>query len=152
MNILQLPCPLVNTPRLNPKLHCSVNCLHDNSTERTTQKTQSLLLKLLYCTIVFQQSRNGLHRKQSLSIVEESLSRAVFTEPLLRNGLHNPVVLLLSACMLRALHSNGRCLQSYLSATGPYTTLFIYQGCGLLLCDAEWSDRWVHVSLGRKRQ
>jgi hypothetical protein len=33
-----------------------------------------------------------------------------FTEPLLRNGLHNPVVLLLRACILPELVSNGRYL------------------------------------------
>jgi hypothetical protein len=48
----------------------------------------------------------------------------VFTDPLLRNGLHNPV-LLLCARMLRALPSNGRCLQSQLLATGLYATQYI---------------------------
>jgi hypothetical protein len=47
----------------------------------------------------------------------------VFTEPLLRNGLHDPVVLLLRADMLLALPSNGRCLQSHCLATGLYTML-----------------------------
>jgi hypothetical protein len=42
----------------------------------------------------------------------------VFTEPLHRNGLYNPVVLLLPKCMLRALSSNGRYLQSHCLATG----------------------------------
>jgi hypothetical protein len=44
----------------------------------------------------------------------------VFTEPLFRNGLHNPVVL-----YLRALPGNGRCLQSHLLATGPHTTVLL---------------------------
>jgi hypothetical protein len=35
---------------------------------------------------------------------------AAFTEPLLRNGLHNPVVVLLHACRLPELVSNGRYL------------------------------------------
>jgi hypothetical protein len=47
----------------------------------------------------------------------------MFTEPLLRNGLHNLVVLLLRACMLRALPSNGRCLQSHCLATDLYATV-----------------------------
>jgi hypothetical protein len=44
MEILQLPLPMVNAPQLNPQLHCSVNCLQDNSLAWTTQKTQPLLL------------------------------------------------------------------------------------------------------------
>jgi hypothetical protein len=42
-----------------------------------------------------------------------SLLLRACSEPLLRNGLHNPVVLLLHASMLRALHSNGSCLQRH---------------------------------------
>jgi hypothetical protein len=46
MEILQLPwsrhCPLVHTPHLNPRLNCSTNCLQDNSSAWTTQKTQPL--------------------------------------------------------------------------------------------------------------
>jgi hypothetical protein len=52
------------------------------------------------------------------------VGRNVFTEPLFRNGLHNPVVLLLCACMLRALPSNGRCLQSHRLATCLYATIY----------------------------
>jgi hypothetical protein len=44
----------------------------------------------------------------------------VFTEPLLRNGLHNPIVLL-----LRALSGNGRYLQSHRLAMGLYVTTFM---------------------------
>jgi hypothetical protein len=55
---------------------------------------------------------------------------SVFTFPLLRNGLHNPVVLLLRACMLRTLPSNSRCLQSKYLSTGLYATV-----CSSLLCD-----------------
>jgi hypothetical protein len=47
----------------------------------------------------------------------------VFTEPLLRNGLHNPVVIFLRTCMSRASPSNGRCLQSHRLATGLYSTV-----------------------------
>jgi hypothetical protein len=51
----------------------------------------------------------------------------MFTKPFLRNGLHNPVVLLLRACMLQTLQGNGRCLQSHRLATGLYATIiFIY--------------------------
>jgi hypothetical protein len=51
----------------------------------------------------------------------------VFTDPLLRNGLHNPVVLVLRVCMLLALPSKARCLQSHSLATGLYVT--IYTNC-----------------------
>jgi hypothetical protein len=40
---------------------------------------------------------------------------SVITDLLLRKGLHNPVFLLLRACMLQAFSSSGRCLQSLLS-------------------------------------
>jgi hypothetical protein len=42
------------------------------------------------------------------------------TEPLLINGLHNPVIL-----MLRALPSNGRCLQNHCLAKGLYATILL---------------------------
>jgi hypothetical protein len=41
----------------------------------------------------------------------------VFIEPLLRNGLINPVLELLLTCVFRALSSNDRCLQSHRLAT-----------------------------------
>jgi hypothetical protein len=46
-----------------------------------------------------------------------------YSELLLRNGLHNPVVLWLHACMLRALHSNGRCLQRHCLVSCLYATI-----------------------------
>jgi hypothetical protein len=49
----------------------------------------------------------------------------VFTEPLLRNGLQNPVVLLLRACALWDLPSNDRSLQSQSLTTGLYATITI---------------------------
>jgi hypothetical protein len=53
-----------------------------------------------------------------------SFRRKVFTKTFLRKGLHNPVVILLRTCMLRALPSNGRSLQSHCLATGLNTTIF----------------------------
>jgi hypothetical protein len=47
----------------------------------------------------------------------------VFTEPLHINGLHNPVVLLLRAYMLRALPGNGHCSQSHCLVTGLCATI-----------------------------
>jgi hypothetical protein len=44
----------------------------------------------------------------------------VFTDLLIRNGLHNPVLLFLLACMLQALPSNDLCLHS-LSPAEVYT-------------------------------
>jgi hypothetical protein len=100
---LQLPWshrfPLVNSPHLNSQLNCSASSLQDNSSARTTQKTQ-----LLYCC------------------------RGMFTAPFYSNDrgadhIENGVLLLLRACMLRPLPSNVRCLQSHFLATGLYATL-----------------------------
>jgi hypothetical protein len=73
------------------------------------ENTASLLLrKYVYGTVANKRSRRGPHRKHRSSIVTRLRFRwNGFTEPLLRNWLHNPVVLLLRECMLRALHSNG---------------------------------------------
>jgi hypothetical protein len=100
--------------------------------------------------------RHGPRREHSLSIVEKAclplrciatvavrtiwktplfyccercFRGKVFTEPLLRNGLHNTIVLLLRACMLRALHSNGRCLQSHRLIRGLYATILSSHLC-----------------------
>jgi hypothetical protein len=47
MEIVKLPwshrCPLVNTPHLNSQMNCSATCVQDNSSVRTTQKTQPFL-------------------------------------------------------------------------------------------------------------
>jgi hypothetical protein len=49
----------------------------------------------------------------------------VFTDPLVRNGWHNPIVLLSRACMLWALSNNGCCLQSHHLARGLYVTISV---------------------------
>jgi hypothetical protein len=49
----------------------------------------------------------------------------VFTDPLIRNGLHNPFFLLLRVCMLRALPGNGRRPQSHRSETCLYASVLI---------------------------
>jgi hypothetical protein len=49
----------------------------------------------------------------------------MFTDLFLRNGLHNTIVLLLRACMLRALPSNGRFLQSHRLPTGLYAVILM---------------------------
>jgi hypothetical protein len=70
----------------------------------------------------------GRHRKyrSSTSIVARvRFCRNVFTEPLLRNRLQNSVGLLLRACMLRSLPSNGRCLQRHRLVTGLYATILL---------------------------
>jgi hypothetical protein len=76
-----------------------LNFLPDNSSARTMQKTQPL-----YCFT------------------------CVFTVPFHSNGsdadhIENIFVMLLRACMLRALHSNGNSLQSHCLATGFYITI-----------------------------
>jgi hypothetical protein len=78
-----------------------LNCLQDNSSARTTLETS-----FFYCCALVLFRGNGL------------------TELLLRNGLHNLVVLLLRVSKLLALPSNGRCLQSRRLAIGLYTTIF----------------------------
>jgi hypothetical protein len=77
-----------------------LNCLQDNSSTRTTSKT------LLFYYRLRVRFRGN-----------------VFTDLLLRNGLYNPVVLSLCACMLLSLPSNDRCLQSHRLATDVYTTI-----------------------------
>jgi hypothetical protein len=52
MKILPLPLPASKHPTTDPQLPCSANCFQDNSYARTTQETQPLLLKYVYCTIV----------------------------------------------------------------------------------------------------
>jgi hypothetical protein len=70
--------------------------------------------------------RRGPHWKHRSSSVVR-----VFTEPLFRNGLHYPVVLLLQACMLRALLNNGRCIQNHRLETVLYATLSNFVACSL---------------------
>jgi hypothetical protein len=50
----------------------------------------------------------------------------MFTGPLPRNGLHKTGFLLLRVCMLRALPSNGRYLQSHRVAMGLYAAIFLH--------------------------
>jgi hypothetical protein len=78
----------------------NVNCLQRYSSAKIRSKTL-----LFYCC------------------VRVRFRGKVFIEPLLINGLHNPVVLLLRAHMLRALSSNGRCLQTHRLTTGLYATI-----------------------------
>jgi hypothetical protein len=79
-----------------------LNCLQDNSSARTTSK-----IPFFYCCVLVRFFGN------------------VFSKLFLINVFHNAVVLLLLACMLRTLPSNGRCLQSHLIATGLYATLLL---------------------------
>jgi hypothetical protein len=53
-----------------------------------------------------------------------SFTRERVNEPLLRKGLHNPAVLLLLACILRLLPSNGRFSESLRLATVYMTQYF----------------------------
>jgi hypothetical protein len=78
-----------------------LNCFQDNSSARTASKTP-----LLY------------------SYVHVSFLWNVFSEPWLRNGFHKLVVLLLRACILRALPNNCWCLQSHCLATGLYVSIY----------------------------
>jgi hypothetical protein len=60
-----------------------------------------------------------------LLLLHVCMRRNMFTEAMLREGLHNPVFLLLHACMLLALPSNGRYLQSHCLAMGLYATILM---------------------------
>jgi hypothetical protein len=110
--------------------------------------------------------RHGPSRKHSLSIIEKAcfprrliatvaaqttqkhrssivaricFSGNAFTEPLLRNGLHSLVVLLSPACILRVLHSNGRCLQNHRLATG------LYYGYSVSSLQKLFTEIWITV-------
>jgi hypothetical protein len=78
-------------------------------------------------TVSFLTPRYGPHRKHRFPLQlycrVTCFHGNVFTEPLLRNRMHNIVVLLLHACMLQALSSNSNCLQSPRLAMGLYTTI-----------------------------
>jgi hypothetical protein len=69
-------------------------------------------------------SLHGTNRKRRFQ--QYSVVVGVFTDPLPRNGLHYPIVLLLRMHMLRALSSNGHCLQSRRLATRLYATVCNY--------------------------
>jgi hypothetical protein len=115
----QLPCQL-NSLTHQPatschftQRNCSISCLQDNFLERTTQKIQPL-----YCC------------------------RGMFTTPLHSNShsanhTENTILLLLTACMLWALPSNVRCLQSHCLAMGLFTIILYW--AQLILCLDEQS-------------
>jgi hypothetical protein len=108
VEILHLPwsslCPLVKAPHLNSQLNCSAS-FQQSSSAQSTQKTQIL-----------------------------SCCRGLFTAPLHSNGhgadhIGNTILLLLRACMLRSLRSNGRCLQSHCLTAGLYATILRILTC-----------------------
>jgi hypothetical protein len=65
-----------------------------------------------------------MDRTENTATNENFIVVGVFTYPLPRNWLHN-TVLLMRACMLRALRSNGRCLQSRRLTRDLYTDLHL---------------------------
>jgi hypothetical protein len=88
------PHPHRYSPANIPQLNCSADCLQDNSSARTMQKTQ-----LLY------------------------RCRGVFAAPLHINGRGADYIQNAALLLLRSLTSNGRCLRSHFLATGLYVTL-----------------------------
>jgi hypothetical protein len=70
-------------------------------------------------------ARIAAQKIQPLSCCEHSFKRKRVYWAIVRNGLHNPVVVLLRAYILRMLHNNSCCLQSHLLATGPYATIWL---------------------------
>jgi hypothetical protein len=125
MESLQLPLPTVLT------LHnCTLKCTVAPFIFKITPSDGPRRKHSLYCSSVFtaplHNNSSADHIENTASLLLRSVSRGyVFTEPLLRNELHNPVVLLLRAIMLRALHRNGSHSQSHLSATGPDAAILI---------------------------
>jgi hypothetical protein len=119
MEILQLRwsrrCPLVNTPHVNSQRHLlSLPCtaqLSTNCSLGTPELDCRFSTELFFITTL-----HGLH----INTVSNNtpIVVGVFTDPLLRNGLQNPVILL-----LRELPSNGRYLQSPRLATGLFATV-----------------------------
>jgi hypothetical protein len=88
------------------ELNCTANCLQDNSSKWTTQKTQPL-----YC-------------------------RGMFTTPLHSNcrgadHIENAFLLLFCACMFLSFPSNGRRLPSHCLATGLYAIIPSHLHLGL---------------------
>jgi hypothetical protein len=107
-----------------------LNCQHSTDC-LTHQPNTSLHFTQLNCTQLAWDPRyvasGRTHQKTPFvyRCAHVRVSWNVFTEPLLRNRLHNHVVLLLRACMLQVLPSNGRCLQSHRLATGLYATIYL---------------------------
>jgi hypothetical protein len=64
------------------------------------------------------------HQTENIVSNNVPIVLVVFTDSLLRNALHNPIVVLLRVCMLRTLPSNGRWLPSHCLARGLYATIF----------------------------
>jgi hypothetical protein len=99
-----------------------------NYTFQISRIMSSFHCRTLLTNSFFTASRTGLHwthwvaptvflittlyrSKRNRRFQQYSIVVGVFTNPLPRNGLHNHFVLLLLSCILRALPSNGRCLQ-----------------------------------------
>jgi hypothetical protein len=92
--------------------------------------TTELSTELIAKTVLARTSRHRPHRKHSSSIAA-FVSVAVGTclpsrrpEPSAARTTQNTVLLLFRVCMLRALPSNGRYLQSHCLATGLYAIIY----------------------------
>jgi hypothetical protein len=85
---------------------------------RTTRKTQCYC-----CAAQTTQKTSHVIVKYCWSMTSLRLRGSVFTEPLPRNGLHNPVVPLLVRVLLR----NGCFCGSTVLAWGKYAAIFIHQ-------------------------
>jgi hypothetical protein len=117
------------------KLFCmtTVNCLQITTTFWIRRRINSKACCI--ATVVAQ-----ITQKNRSSIAAQICFRGkVFTGPLFRNRLHIPVLLLLRACMLRGLHSNGRCLQSHLLEVG------LYRGYPISSLQKLFAEVWITV-------
>jgi hypothetical protein len=91
--------------------------------------TTELSTELTAPTVLVITPRHGSHRKRSsfivafVSVAAGTCFQSHCTETTATRIRENTVFILLSACMLRALPSNGHCLQSHCLATGQYATI-----------------------------
>jgi hypothetical protein len=106
--------------------------LHSLQNTRTQATPQYFIVvpktELIAQTVLVIISQHGPHRKHRSSLAAFLPVGNVFTKPLTRNGrsvyrIENTVLLSLRACMLRAIPSNGSCLQSHCLEMGLYATL-----------------------------
>jgi hypothetical protein len=104
---------------IRPRFHtgyCTVAPIVDITPRHGPRRKQSLYCWSVFTSPLHSNGRGADHIENTASLLLMRIYRwHVFTGQLLRSGLHNPIVLLFHACMLRALHSNGRRSESLLS-------------------------------------
>jgi hypothetical protein len=101
MELLQLRLPLVNTPKLNPQLHCSAYCLLPKSLAWTTQKQCYCCYQVVFMASLYNNCGDAdPHEAQCSSIVARVF---LFAGTYLPSCCITP----LFYCCVRVLLSNG---------------------------------------------